>query len=66
MKEAIELFNQAFHYSLNPEGSYSPEEIDALMEVARMRGRPDIARQIAVAYGNTTGSDLPEDRPPAS
>jgi hypothetical protein len=66
VRAAIELFNRAVNYSLNPQSSYTPTEIDALIEVARSRGRPDIARRIAEAAGKKPDSEVPEDRPPAS
>jgi hypothetical protein len=68
VKTAIKLFNQTFNCSLNPQDSYMPAEIDALIEVARSRGRPDIAGRIAEIAGKTgAGSpDIPEDRPSAS
>jgi hypothetical protein len=49
--DAIRHFNEAFHYSLNPQAAYSPEEIQLLIAVARMRGRPDIADEISSASG---------------
>jgi hypothetical protein len=39
-----------------------------LIEVARSRGHPDIARQIAEAAAKKAAAnpDVPDDRPPAS
>jgi hypothetical protein len=68
VKAAIEFFNQAFQYSLNPQGSYTSIEVDALIEVARSRGRLDIVRQISEAAARKAAADagVPEDKPPAS
>ena len=68
MTDAIRHFNEAFQYSLNPHGAYSPAEIRTLILVARLRGRPDIAHEIAKASGESFNFDIviPPDNPPSA
>jgi hypothetical protein len=50
MKDAINHFNAAFGFHLNPEAGYALQEMIRMVEVARLRGRNDIAEELQVAF----------------
>ena len=57
MNEAVKHFNEVFGFHFDPEAGYTPEQIARMMEVARMRGRGDIAEELAKSSGRP-----PEDK----
>jgi hypothetical protein len=46
---AVWEFNEAMDYSFDPAGEFSEECIRGMCDLARMRGRADIAERLQVA-----------------
>jgi hypothetical protein len=51
MSTAIHHFNEAFGFQLDPGVDYSRPSLACIAEVARMRGRGDIAREVLQLMG---------------
>jgi hypothetical protein len=48
---AIEKFNAALGYALDPAGDYLPAQARLMVFVAQLRGRGDIANELALEFG---------------